>query len=245
MTLIASHRGGALVWPENSPTAFHNTTRLAVEQVEFDVHLARDGRLPVIHDATVDRTTDGSGPVGEKTWPELAALRLKGTDGERMLELHELAEIFRPTAIDLRLEIKPDPERRRYAGLEAAIAAELGRLDMLSRTVITSFQLPTLLELRRHGTPKGLIWIVLPQVLVDVGLADVIQLARHHAIPALSIRQNQLDGDVVAAVRAAGLGIGGWAAHDDPAITKMLDLQVDVFTCDRPDRAVELRTARR
>ncbi len=244
MTLIASHRGGALVWPENSPTAFRNTTKLPVEQVEFDVHLARDGRLPVIHDATVDRTTDGTGPVGEKSWAELAALKLKGTEGERMLELHEVAEIFRSTALDLRLEIKPDVERRRYPGLEAAIARELGRIGMLERTIITSFQLPTLVELRRHGRPKGLIWIVLPQVQVDIGLDEAIALARRHEIPALSIRQNMLDADVVARVRAAGLGIGGWAAHDDAAIAKMLDLAVDVFTCDRPDRAVALRAAR-
>ena len=50
MTDIASHRGGALLWPENSRIAFENTARLAVEQVEFDVHPTRDGKLVVIHD---------------------------------------------------------------------------------------------------------------------------------------------------------------------------------------------------
>jgi glycerophosphoryl diester phosphodiesterase len=66
MTEIAAHRGGALLWPENSRLAFENTTRLAVEQVEFDVHFSADRQLVVIHDATLDRTTDGSGPICEQ-----------------------------------------------------------------------------------------------------------------------------------------------------------------------------------
>ena len=57
------HRGGALVWPENSPTAFRNTAALPVEQVEFDVHPTTDGRLAVFHDPTLERTSDGTGPV--------------------------------------------------------------------------------------------------------------------------------------------------------------------------------------
>ena len=63
MTDIASHRGGALLWPENSRIAFEQTAKLPVEQVEFDVHPTRDGKLVVIHDDTLDRTTDGKGPV--------------------------------------------------------------------------------------------------------------------------------------------------------------------------------------
>ena len=63
MTDIASHRGGALLWAENSRLAFEQTARLPVEQVEFDVHPSRDGKLVVIHDATLERTTDGKGAV--------------------------------------------------------------------------------------------------------------------------------------------------------------------------------------
>ena len=67
MTEIASHRGGALLWPENSRLAFEQTAKLAVEQVEFDVHPTRDGQLVVIHDDTLERTTDGKGPVCRTT----------------------------------------------------------------------------------------------------------------------------------------------------------------------------------
>jgi glycerophosphoryl diester phosphodiesterase len=66
VTAIASHRDGALLWPENSRIAFESTAKLAVDQVEFDVHPSRDGKLVVIHDATLDRTTDATGPVNAR-----------------------------------------------------------------------------------------------------------------------------------------------------------------------------------
>ena len=97
MTLIASHRGGSLQWPENSPTAFRNTAALAVDQVEFDIHPTTDGEIVVIHDATLDRTTGATGPVAARTLAELRAIALTHTGGEHMLTLGELAALFQPT----------------------------------------------------------------------------------------------------------------------------------------------------
>ncbi|MEO1019712.1 MAG: glycerophosphodiester phosphodiesterase family protein, partial [Pseudomonadota bacterium] len=119
-TMIASHRGGAMEWPENSPTAFHETAKLPVEMVEFDIHPSADGELVVIHDATLDRTTNGTGPVVAQSWAGLQQLTLQDTDGERLLRLEELIEIFRPTDIMLRLETKPGVGFKRYPGIELA-----------------------------------------------------------------------------------------------------------------------------
>ena len=83
MTDIASHRGGALLWPENSRISFENTTKLAVEQVEFDVHPTRDGMLVVIHDDTLDRTTDGKGPVVAQDWSALTTSPIIRADSYR------------------------------------------------------------------------------------------------------------------------------------------------------------------
>ncbi|MBX6374900.1 MAG: glycerophosphodiester phosphodiesterase, partial [Acetobacteraceae bacterium] len=80
---IASHRGGAFLWPENSMTAFRETARLPVDQVECDVHLSADGEVVIMHDATLDRTTDARGPVVARSAAELrTAVRVKGTGGE-------------------------------------------------------------------------------------------------------------------------------------------------------------------
>src|SRR5438445_720194 len=78
-TLLAAHRGGALLWPENSLLAFRNAVALGADFIEFDVHLSRDGEVMVIHDPTLERTTNGQGAVRDRTVAELKALRLKDT----------------------------------------------------------------------------------------------------------------------------------------------------------------------
>jgi glycerophosphoryl diester phosphodiesterase len=114
---------------------------------------------------------------------------------------------------------------------------------MLERSVLTSFQLGTVLEAVAEARPSRHVWLVLPQVQIDIGLANVIATAKAANIPMLGLRQNMLNAEIVAAVRAAGLGIGGWACNDADAIAKLLALEVDVFTTDRPDLAIAQRSA--
>ena len=242
MTDIASHRGGALLWPENSRIAFENTAKLKVEQVEFDVHPSRDGKLVVIHDDTLDRTTDGKGPVAVQDWASLSKLVLKGTGGQRMLLLDEVIEIFRPTPIALRVEIKCGADRTPYPGHAAKVAGALKQAKMLERSVVSSFQLSTVLEAVAAARPSMHVWLATPNVQIDVGLVNLIATAKSANVPMLGLRQNMLNAEVVATVRSAGLGIGGWACNDAAAIERLLDLEVDVFTTDRPDLAVAART---
>ena len=244
MTDIVSHRGGALLWPENSRIAFENTSRLVVEQVEFDVHFSADERLVVIHDATLERTTDGSGPVAARSWAELSRLILKGTGGDRMLLLEEVIEIFRPTPIGLRVEIKAGVGRAPYPGLVPRVVAMLRDQGMLGRSTITSFQLGTVCAAAAVARPVRHIWLVTPDVQADLGLDQVRRIALAHGVPTLGLRSSAINASVVATVRAAGLGIGAWACNDGPTIERMIELAVDGFTTDRPDLAIRLRATR-
>ena len=242
MTDIASHRGGALLWPENSRIAFENTAGLPVEQVEFDVHPTRDGKLVVIHDDTLDRTTDAKGPVAARDWSELSKVVLKGTGGQRMLLLDEVIEIFRPTPIVLRIEIKCGVDRMPYPGHAARVAEAIKQAKMLDRSVFTGFQLATVLEAVAAARPVNHVWLVTPNVQIDIGLANVIAMAKTANAPMLGLRQNMLSAEIVTAVRKAGLGIGGGACNDAEAVDRLQALQVDVFTTDRPDLALAARS---
>ena len=90
-TEIASHRGGAFLWPENSLLAFRNALALPAEQLELDVHLSADSEPVVMHDHTLDRTTDATGPVGARSVAELRRVRLRCTGGEGVPSLAEAA----------------------------------------------------------------------------------------------------------------------------------------------------------
>ncbi len=244
MVEIASHRGGALLWPENSRTAFANTARLTVEQVEFDVHPSSDGKLVVIHDATLDRTTSGTGPVHTRSFAELSRFTLKGTEADRILLLDEVIDIFLPTALRLRVELKADADHRPYPGMPGKVIDTLRRRNVLGRSVVTAFDMDTVCEAAAAaGAGLRHVFLVSPRFDEQVGLDAIIAQARSRGIPMLGLRRTALDADKVAKVRGAGLGIGGWAVNDATAIEAMLKLDVDVFTTDRPDIALQMREA--
>ena len=241
MTLIASHRGGSLEAPENSPTSFRHTTTLAVDQVEFDIHPTADGHIVVIHDATLDRTTNGRGPVAARTLAELRQLTITGTATDRIMTLTDVIELFRPTGITLRMEVKSDPDHLPYPGLLAHALRLIDAAGMRARTVITSFLAPIVAEAVQSPGLQGRIWLVAPLVMDDIGLDGVVAAAETHAIAHLGIRANRLDARVLAHLRSAGLGIGAWATNDADSVRRMLELGVEVFTTDIPTQAVAIR----
>ncbi len=104
--LVVAHRGGAALWAENSITAFRGAIGLGVDLVEFDVHPTRDGKIVVIHDPTLGRTTTGAGAVADHEWSELEKLRLKEGGHEPIPLFDEVIDLIEPTTLGLRMEIK-------------------------------------------------------------------------------------------------------------------------------------------
>ena len=143
MIAICAHRGGALLWPENSLTAFRQALALPIEEVECDVHLSADGVAMVHHDATLDRTTEGTGPLSHRTAAELAATKLRGLD-EGPPTLAVLLELVAAAGKLLRLEVKANHENHHVPALLAAVRADLARIP--ARIRLMSFLPATLAE---------------------------------------------------------------------------------------------------
>ncbi len=244
-TAIASHRGGAGTWPENSITAFRKTASLDLEFVEFDLHPSRDGELVVHHDPVLERTTSGTGAVRDLDWADLARLTVNGSDGEPIPRLADVVAIFADTPIRLRVEIKPDPARRPYPGFEAQVADALAGHGVLENATVSSFAIDILDRFRRHGTAENLVWLIHTRVLASLGgIAPLAAVAREHGVSELAIRADDLDADRMAEGRDAGVAIGAFHANTEAQITKVLDLGVTAFTSDYPECAIALRAAR-
>lgn len=241
MTLIAAHRGGALEAVENAPSAFIYAASLAVDQVEFDIHPTADGDLVVFHDATLERTSNGCGPVSACTLAALKALVLTGTDGEHMLTLPELADIFEATDITLRMELKSDRYHAPYPGLLAQALAVLDARGMRSRTIVTSFDATVAADAARTDGLASAIWLVSPAVQAELGWQGIVDTARRHGVASVGIRCTHLDPAGLAILRGSDLAVGAWATNDADQIARMLALRVDVFTTDRPTLALRLR----
>lgn len=242
MTCITGHRGARGLWPENSLGGFRKVLALDVDAVEFDVHLTDAGELLVIHDATLDRTSEGAGPVRSLDAEVRKTLRLKDCD-ETIPTLAEVLETLAPAADKrLHVEIKSDPEGRPYDGIVERVVADIDRLDLRARCHLTSFNVSVLEECRRiapdvarlvsvnvaWANRQGGIQAFLARI---AGLADIV--AVHH-----ELLEAGWD-EIAAAIPAERLCV--WTLNDRGLIRAWLDRGIGHLTTDRPDLALSLR----
>jgi glycerophosphoryl diester phosphodiesterase len=240
-TDIASHRGGAFLWPENSMLAFRQALALPAEQLELDVHLSADGAVMVIHNATLDRTTDTTGPVRARTLAELHQARVKGTGGEPPPTLAEAAALTREAGRLLRLEVKADVEGRPYPGIVTACLAVLDAAGMRGQTVAMSFQPRTTAELSAAGGLLRTVLLLESKPWRGMGLPGAIALGRSCGAAEIGLPVGELDAASVAGFRAASLGIGAWGANHAESIRRGLELGLDAIATDDPPLALRLR----
>ena len=139
---VIAHRGGTVGTSENTLAAFENAIALGVDWLEMDVQRTRDGVPVVIHDTTVDRTTDGTGRVGDLTLAQLRALDAGG--GERIPTFAEVIALAKTANIKILPEAK-SPQL--YPGLGADMAAMLAETDYVSHTAVQSFSAAALSEI--------------------------------------------------------------------------------------------------
>lgn len=239
---IASHRGGAFLWPENSMTAFRETAKLAgIDQAECDVHLTADGEVVVIHDATLERTTDGRGPVRDRTAAELATIRVKGTNGEPVPSLAQYLEPWRASPILPRVEIKTDGAGQRYPGLVAKTLAGLDAAGLRSRCWIIGFSAADMAEAQAAGGLAGVAFLLEGRTWRDIGIPGALAIARAYGFTELGLPEAVVDAEGVAALHGAGIRLGVWGANHEASIRRMIGLGVDLFATDDPVLALRLR----
>ena len=211
--LLAAHRGGSLLWPENSLLAFRNAVALGADFIEFDVHLSRDGEVMVIHDATLDRTTTGSGPVKDRTVAELKAFRLKDRSGavtqEAIPTLDEVVAVAAQGRRRMLLEIKVDPSKARYPGIEEKVLAILDRHAMAPSTIVMSFEAADVAP-RPRAAPRHR--DVRPLLGADALAARPWRQSsmplRAAGVGFIGVERTAVDAGAVAQARQAGIGLG-------------------------------------
>jgi glycerophosphoryl diester phosphodiesterase len=240
-TAIASHRGGSFLWPENSLTAFRESSRLGLEQIECDVHASADGDPVVMHDATLDRMSDGIGPVDAVPTAAIASLRVRGCEARRVPMLDDLLGTLHGTGIVPRVEIKSDRQGRAYPGFVPRVLSALDRKGMRRGAWIISFAAPTVAEAAAAGGLAGVAWLLDDRSWRALGVRGAIAVAHHYGFPEIGLHEATLDAEGCSALRTAGLGISVWGADREPSIRRALGLGVDVLTTDDPVLAIRLR----
>ena len=239
-TLLAAHRGGARLWPENSLLAFRNAIALGADFLELDVHLTKDGAVVVIHDPTLERTTTGAGGVSDRTLAELGALRLKDRGGkvttEALPTLDDVVRLAAPTPVRLLLEIKVDTKQARYPGIEEKVIEILDSHGMAARTIVMAFEEDTVLRIRTLRPDLTVGGLAETRSTVTREINELQKLGARF----IGLHQELVTTEVVTQAAKAGLLLGVWTVNDPGAMKRFIELRVGVLITDRPDLAREL-----
>lgn len=239
---VWAHRGARLVAPENTLPAFAAALAAGADGVEFDVQLSRDGHPVVIHDETVDRTTDGSGMVRDLTLAQLqeldAAAGMAGIDGARIPQLGEVLQLLAGTGLGVNVELKNSVVD--YPGLEQTVLAAVADAGMTGPVVYSSFsrasvaQLATLTRSGPAEATVGLLW--------ERPLLRPLRLARDLGARAVHPPARLVPGaGWVNRAHGLGLAVRPWVVNGEAAVRRARRLGVDAFFTDDPTEALALR----
>jgi glycerophosphoryl diester phosphodiesterase len=221
--LVGGHRGNPAEHPENTLASFRSAIELGVDMIECDVHLSADGELVVIHDHTLDRTTDATGLVAQRTLAELR--RLDAGGGERLPVLAEVCELARDR-VGLCIELKQIPIP--YPGIEEKLVGCLGSLGMIDQTAVISFH---------HGSVRRVKELE-PRLAVGVlegaRPIDPAALMRSAGAGIYSPHYGAVDRELVEEIHAAGGVVGVWTVDDAAAVAWCRACGPDSVFTNRP-----------
>jgi glycerophosphoryl diester phosphodiesterase len=249
LPLVIAHQGGDGLRPSNTIPAFDHAAELGVDVLEMDVHETRDGALVLMHDATVDRTTDGSGALADMTLAQVQALDAAhhwpydGAPAYRGLGIGvpTLAEVIsRHRLLRFNVEIKPPS-----AETGRAVCAELQRLGVADRVLVASFH-ATAMDAFREACPliptsgyeSEVRWFYLQYRL------GLWRIARP-AVPALQVPQRAGAFDLtepgfLEAARSRGMHVDFWTVNDADEMRTLLRRGAAGIITDRPDLLLEV-----
>lgn len=246
-TFVVAHRGGALEAPENTVAAVRHAVAIGAQWIEVDVHLTRDGVPVVLHDDTLDRTTDGVGPVQALTLDELRRVRIDVAALDHEVRLRDpsrapfgdlgplgvptLDEVLDVRGAHLMIEIKSGPDRE---ALTRAVVERIREHRARARAAIASFD-PIVLDLA-HGFDAA---------VPLIGIADQAATITAHLerpIAVLAVRADLAPQALAAARR--GVAVWGWTITSVEQALALADLGVDGVITDVPAAVLQALTGR-
>ena len=225
---ILAHRGGGSLAPENTLGAIRLGAKLGFKGVEFDVMLAGDGTPVLIHDETLERTTNGRGAVAATPYAALA--KLNAGNGEPVPSFEQAAELCRELGLWVNVEIKPAKGHERATGETVArMAAELWR-GAEAEPFLSSFSFEALARARdvAPALARGF--------LLDKVPPDWEARLRELQCAALHTSYQHLVQATAAQVRAAGYAVLVYTVNEPAEATRMLGWGVDCIVTDALDR---------
>ena len=235
--LVWAHRGASGYAPENTLAAFQKAVDLDADGVELDIQLTKDDQIVVIHDETIDRTSDGKGWVKDYTLEELRAFNYNRTKPEYkhadIPTMREVFELLKPTGLFINIEIKTGVVF--YEKIEEKILALTKEMGMEDRVCYSSFNHYTVTRIHelKPDAEVGFLYADGPIDMPSYGVKHGVN-ALHPALYNL-----QYDG-FVKECKEKGLKLNVWTVNERPNMEMCCQYGVDAIITNYPDIAKEV-----
>ncbi len=249
--LVFAHRGGGGLFPENTLEAFKYSAEMGVDVLELDIHQTADGKLVVMHDATVDRTTDGSGKVSEMTLAELKKLDAGfdfTTDGGKTfpfrgkgITVPTLEEIF-DALPGMTFNVEP---KQAAVSVVKPLCSLLREKNKTGNVIVGSFRQEILdafraecTEVATSASPSEVSYFL---TMYKTGLAE----SYTPPMQALQVPENVgylnvVSKDFVETAHKLNLKVHVWTVNEKEDMQRLLEMGVDGIMTDYPDRLLKL-----
>jgi len=228
--LVVAHRGGKQWAPENTMAAFKKSLAAKVDGIELDIHVCKSGELVVIHDDTLERTTNGTGPVGDADWKDLSKLDA-GTwykaefKDERLPLLKDVLDAVQGK-LTINVEIKNCPSN--YAAIDTKLLTLLDKYPYPDKIIISSFDHKVLKKIHDQTTKYKL------ALLGDSVFYDLPAYAKTVGATAWNTDFDCVRADTVKDAHDAGLQVNTWTVNAKDGWKKACALGVDSIITDDP-----------
>lgn len=238
-TSIYAHRGSKGTHPENTLVAFQDALQLGVDGLEFDVHLTKDHELVIIHDETVDRTTNGSGYIKDMTLKEIKKLDAgskfsKEFKGEPIPTLQEVLELAKNYPnVCLNIEIKTDYVQ--YEGIEEKIVEVLQKTNVPNKIIFSSFNHYSLVKV------KKLVPHIETAILFFEGLYEPWSYARNIGASALHMYEPIALSPLVEMAHEVPFPVRIFTVNKKERMKNFMERKVDAIMTDFPKKALDIR----
>lgn len=237
-TKVFAHRGFSSITPENTSVAFQQALQAGADGIELDVHMTADGELVVIHDETVDRTSNGTGWVKNLTLSQLKELDLGSWfspqfAGETIPTLAETLEQVVDSSLVINIELKNNIVQ--YAGLEERLVKEVERFGMADRVILSSFNHYSLrhLHLYRPHIQLG--------ALYQLGIFEPWVYAKHLGVQAIHPFYPAAPEMIIHECHKHGIQVRPYTVDDPKVMKVLLAAGVDAIITNVPDQLLHLK----
>ena len=239
MTEIYAHRGFTGAYPENTMIAFKEAVKLGVDGIETDVHVTKDGVLCLIHDETVNRTSNSKGYIRDMTWEEVKKIDVscKVLDGRYgfcgIPSAEEFLDLIKTSGIKANIELKNT--KIYYPQLAEKMVQMIRSFGIEDRVTISSFNNASLVILKKIA-PEIKCGFLYKESLENAGLyCSDMGVEYYHP------NYKTVTPDVKRECDEYGIGLNVWTVNDKPSLRNMMRLGVNSVITNYADYAIEVR----